>query len=79
MLGIQIGNEFLDLPPETVMSLETPNPFLQFNDEILGPFTLPFQVLATEKNLRLLNYAAVFQKKLTIPVSIVVCMITIGS
>ena len=65
MVGIQIGNEFLDLPPGTVMEIENANPFLQFNNEITGAFSLPFQVPATEKNLRLLQYAAIAQKKVT--------------
>jgi hypothetical protein len=62
MLGIEIGNEFLDLPPGTVMELEKENPFLQFQDQLLGEYSLPFSVLATAKNLRLLNYAAVMQQ-----------------
>lgn len=65
MLGIQIGNEFLDLPPGTQLELESDNPFLQFEEEIRGSFSFPFEVLATEKNLRLLNYAGIIQQRIT--------------
>ena len=64
MLGIQIEGEFLDLPPGTTMELERENPFLQLNNQLVGEYSLPFSVIANEKNLRLLNYAAVAQQQM---------------
>jgi hypothetical protein len=66
MLGFKIGTEFLDLPPGLVLEMEDTNPFLQFNDEIIGGYSFPFEVKASPKNLRLLNYAAVFQKRIDV-------------
>lgn len=65
MLGIQINGEFLDLPPGTIMQLQKENPFLQFDDTLLGEYSLPFSALPTEKNNRLLNYAAIAQQRIT--------------
>lgn len=62
MLGIKINNEYLDLAPGTVLELDQPNPFLQFDDNINGEYSLPFSVKASAKNLRLLNYAGIIQK-----------------
>lgn len=64
MLGIQINGEFLDLLPGTTMELQRENPFLQFTEQLTGEYSYPFQVRATEKNLRLLNYAGVVQREL---------------
>jgi hypothetical protein len=66
MLGFKIGTEFLDLPPGLVLEMEDTNPFLQFNDEIIGGYSFPFEVKASPKNLRLLNYAAVLQKRIDV-------------
>lgn len=65
MVGIQINGEFLDLAPGVTMALEQQNPFLQFDNNIVGDYSLPVQALATEKNLRLLNYAAIAQQIVT--------------
>lgn len=62
MLEIQINNEFLDLVPGAVLDMERQNPFLQFNQELVGTYSLPFQVRNNERNSRLLNYSGVFQK-----------------
>jgi hypothetical protein len=64
MLGIKVNNEFLDLLPGTVLETEQNNPFLQFNDEIVGEYSLPIEVVANAKNLRLLNYAGLIQSKI---------------
>ncbi len=65
MLGIQIDGEFLDLPPDTVMQLENENPFLQFGDQLMGEYSLPFSAMPTAKNNRLLGYAAIGQQRVT--------------
>lgn len=63
MLGIQINGEFLDLPPGTTLEMEKENPFLQFNtDNLIGEYSLPFQVISNAKNNRLLGYAGIGQK-----------------
>ncbi len=64
-LAIQIGDEFLDLQPNTVLDMEQENILLQFGDEIIGEFSLPFEVRATDKNLRLLNYAGIMEQRVT--------------
>jgi hypothetical protein len=64
MLGIKVNNEFLDLLPGTTLDTEQNNPFLQFNDEIVGEYSLPIEVVANAKNLRLLNYAGLIQSKI---------------
>jgi len=64
MLGIKINGEFLSLAPNTFLELEQANPFLQFQDEISGQFSLPFEVDASPRNLRLLNYAGIIQNKI---------------
>jgi len=63
MLGIKINGEFLDIAPGLQLELESQNPLLEFNDEISGEFSLPFEVASSSKNLRLLNYAGLLQKK----------------
>jgi hypothetical protein len=66
MLGIEINGEYLDLPPGTTLQLEKNNPFLEFADnQETGSYSLPFEVLASPKNLRLLNYAAILQQRFT--------------
>jgi hypothetical protein len=64
MLGIEINGEFLELNPGTKLELEQENPFLQFNGEIKGDFTLPFEVKASDRNLRLLQFSGVMQKRI---------------
>jgi hypothetical protein len=64
MLGIKIGTEFLDLPPGLTIEQEEPNPFLQFDQEITGGYSLPFEVKSSPKNLRLLQYAGLHQKRI---------------
>lgn len=66
MLGIKIGTEFLDLNPGTSLERELNNPFLQFNNELMGDFSYPFEVKPTSKNLRLLQYAGVLQNRVDI-------------
>lgn len=63
MLGIEINGEFLDLLPGANLELQKENPFLQFNEKLIGEYSLPFQAPATPKNLRLLNYAAIIEKQ----------------
>lgn len=62
-LSVQIGTEYIDLSQDATLDMEQQNPFLQFNDEILGSYSLPFEILATSKNLRLTNYAGVVEKR----------------
>lgn len=63
-LAIQIANEFLDLQPGTSLELEQENILLQFGDEIQGEFSYPFDVRATDKNMRLLNYAGIMERRI---------------
>lgn len=72
-LAFQIGDEFLDLLPNTSLELEEENPFLQLSDEILGPYSFPFQVPNTEKNLRLLNYPSVINARKSAGIDNVIC------
>jgi hypothetical protein len=65
MTGIQIGGEFLDLAQGTTIELEDQNPFLQFDANLIGEFSYPFNVRCTEKNDRLLGYPGVAQKKVS--------------
>lgn len=58
-LAFQIGTEFLDLLPGTQLELEEENPFLQLGEQLLGPYSYPFDVPNTDKNLRLLKFAAI--------------------
>lgn len=62
-LGIRIGDEWLDLAPGALLEMEQENPFLQFTDELIGEFSLPFEVLATAKNMRLLGYPGTMEIK----------------
>lgn len=62
MTGVQIGNEFLELPQGTIIEIESENPLLQFNQEILGEYSYPFPVKITDNNNRLLGYAGIPQK-----------------
>lgn len=65
MLGIQIGNEYLELPPGTTLEMVEANPFLQFADaEVRGNYSLPSQVKAVPKNLRLLKYSGLLQTRI---------------
>jgi hypothetical protein len=64
MLGIKINGEWLDIAPDTLMEIEHENPFLQFGEEIVGQFSLPFEVDASPKNLRLLNYSGLIQRRI---------------
>lgn len=64
-LDIQIGDEHLDIPPGAALEMDMNNPFLQFDDQILGEFSLPGEMLATGKNDRLTNYVAIMEKKVT--------------
>ncbi|MBE2229962.1 MAG: hypothetical protein IAE96_04880 [Chitinophagaceae bacterium] len=61
MTGIQIGNEFLDLSAGAVIEMEDQNPFLQFDENLIGEFSYPFNVRCTEKNDRLLGYPGIPQ------------------
>jgi hypothetical protein len=63
MLGIKVGTEYLDLLPGTQLDLEQNNPYLQFNDEIAGEYSMPVQLPATPKNIRLTQYASLLQTR----------------
>lgn len=63
MLGVRIGTEYLELQPGTEIDLTQENPFLQFGDELLGDFSMPFEVKPTPHNLRLLEFAGLLQKR----------------
>lgn len=63
MLGIKVNNEFLELLPGTLLEIEQNNPYLQFDDNITGEYSLPIEVSASSKNMRLLNYAGLIQTK----------------
>lgn len=63
MTGVQIGNEFLDLPQGVTIELNDENPFLQFDENLLGEYSYPFAVRCTEKNDRLLGYPGVPQRR----------------
>jgi len=63
-LSIQIGNDFLDLAAGTQLQLVEENPILQLTDTVLGPYSMPFVVPHTEKNLRILGMvSAVYTDK----------------
>jgi hypothetical protein len=64
MLSIHIKGQTLDTNPGTQLELEQENPFLQFGDEIRGEYSLPFEVKASPQNLKLLDWAGVFQKRI---------------
>jgi hypothetical protein len=69
MIGIKIGGEFLDLQ-NVVLDSQEENPYLQFMEGMKGPFTFPFNLQATDKNMKLLQYAPVLpvrRSKLNIP------------
>jgi hypothetical protein len=65
MLGIKVNNEFLDLLPGTELQIEQNNPYLQFDPNILGDYSLPIELPATPKNQRLTNFAGIFQQKIS--------------
>lgn len=62
MLQILINGEALELIPGTTITLEETNPFLQFNNEIQGTYSFPFDVRNSPTNNRLLNYLGTWQK-----------------
>jgi hypothetical protein len=65
MIGIEINNEFLDLPPGTSMELVEENPFLQFAEDVtVGNYSFPVEFVLNEKNTRLTGYAGIIQKKI---------------
>lgn len=72
-LAFQIGNEFLDLLPGTSLELEEENPFLQLGEELLGPYSFPFDVPNTDKNLRLLKYASAIATTKVSSIENVIC------
>src|SRR5688572_6975454 len=55
MIGIKVKGEYLDLSqqPRTQTERNTP---LTAGDEILGEFTYPQNIPATERNMRLLGF-----------------------
>lgn len=57
--GLQIDGEFLDLVPGTVITLEEQNTYLQLEDEVVGDYSMPFEAVVNEKNLRLTDYNSV--------------------
>lgn len=56
MIAFKINGEFLDLLPGTQLELEEENPLLQFNDEVKGSHSFPFDIPITEKNARILGF-----------------------
>jgi hypothetical protein len=66
MLGFKINNEDLDMTPGTVLELEQNNPFLQFNEEIAGEYSMPFELQASPDNIRLTQLAALIQKRVNV-------------
>lgn len=72
-LAFQIGTEFLDLKPGTELELEEENPFLQLSDSVIGPYTFPFEVPLSEKNLRLLGFPSALPTRKKISVDNVIC------
>lgn len=54
----------MDLLPGTLLESEQNNPYLQFNESIVGEYSYPFEVVANGKNMRLLRYAALIQTKI---------------
>jgi hypothetical protein len=65
MLGISIDNEFLDLLPGAMLEMEQENPFLQFSNDMLGEYSLPIEVQATPKNMRLLGYPGTMEVRIS--------------
>lgn len=63
MLGLAINNEYLDLNPGTILEIERQNPFLAFNEDITGEYSLPFEIKNTPRNIRLTKYAALLQQR----------------
>lgn len=62
-LGVLISGEFLDLFPATEIEIEEPNPYLQNGTDVTGPFSLPFEVPHTERNIRLLGLVMMLTAK----------------
>jgi len=62
-LAISIANEFLDLLPGAELEIEEENPYLQLNDELLGGYSFPIEVLATPKNMRLLGFPGTMEMR----------------
>ena len=62
-IAFKIGNEYLDLSPNTILDLEEENPFLQLGAEIKGQYSLPFSIPCTEKNMRLLGFPNLIQAR----------------
>ena len=63
MLGIKVGDEWLDLFPGTLLEIEQNNPYLQFDDKVLGDYSLPLELPDTPKNRRLTGYASLIQTR----------------
>ena len=63
MLGLQIGDEFLELPKGMTLELIEECPFLAFaDDELGGSRSLPFGLNSIPPNVKATDYVAVFQK-----------------
>lgn len=53
------------MPPTTSLELVEENPFLQFAEaEVIGNYTFPFEAPGVPPNMKLTNYAGVFQKRI---------------
>lgn len=63
-LGIQINGEGLDLNPGIIIDMERNNPLSQFDNQVIGSFSYPFDVKNTARNARLLNYSGAIQKRI---------------
>lgn len=66
-LGLKIGEEFLELPPEAEMQMELNNPLLDFGNDIVGEYSYPISAKLTPKNLKILQGSGLLQKRETNP------------
>jgi hypothetical protein len=64
MIGIKIGHEYLDLAKNTRIEMLRESPILQFNEEVRGGYTIPFEIRNSDKNARILGFSGTFQKRL---------------
>jgi hypothetical protein len=76
MLGITVGNESLDLLPSTRLDMEITNPFLQFDNQLTGDYSLPFEIRATPKNMKALGFPSFIQTR--IPTTGIPCAVFDG-
>lgn len=68
MIGIKIFGEFLELDPNTSLTLELKNPMFlddKSNEVIPGSYSFPFKFQDTPKNSRILNHPSVIDNAKT--------------